>query len=257
VFTGTVKKLGAATMKNVPVTKQTATVHIDKVVEATKLLRRYEDHDITVQLSGARRVASGDQLLFHTDGWIFGEGLAVHSLAEEPSGPLHQSVLKTIVDPAQRLKERELQQHWSDADIVLSGTVSKVNPPADTADEAQGRAAAEQISGPVSEHDPHWREAVVNVEKVHKGRSSTEPIVVRFPSSMDVRWHKAPKFEVGQRGYFVLHKSEVGRGKAAATGKAKGAAPVAYTALHPLDFQPYDEPGGIKAMVAADNNDPK
>jgi hypothetical protein len=114
------------------------------------------------------------------------------------------------------------------------------------------------VVGPVSEHDPHWREAVIAVDDVHKGRDAKRDIVIRFPASTDVRWYRAPKFQAGQKGFFMLHdtlvttrKRRAGRG---ARALAPGAADVeatehVYTALSPMDFQPYHESGGIRAIL--------
>lgn len=68
---------------------------------------------------------------------------------------------------------------------------------------------------------------------------------MRFPSSMDVMWHRAPKFRPGQKGVFVLHSQEKEAPRAAAelALAAGAAAPAeAYTALNPNDFQPIDQP---------------
>jgi hypothetical protein len=59
-------------------------------------------------------------------------------------------------------------------------------------------------------------------------------------------WHDAPKFHAGQEGFFILHKSEKEKvaAKAAPTQDAGE-----YVALHPVDFQPFDEPGGIRNLI--------
>ena len=86
-------------------------------------------------------------------------------------------------------------------------------------------------------------------------------MVIQFPSSTDVRWYKAPKFTPGQQGYFMLHKSKVTKStKVKKAGARAGLAmhlavegkpevEEVYTALHPEDFQPYSEPGGIKKIL--------
>ena len=114
--------------------------------------------------------------------------------------------------------------------------------------------------GPVSEHDPRWREAVVEVDDVHKGVHKKKQVVVRFPASTDVMWYGAPKFHPGQQGYFMLHQTEVKKPKQRQTRKGVKAAVAsdaepeevttkAYTALDQMDFQPYHESGGIKTII--------
>jgi hypothetical protein len=98
-----------------------------------------------------------------------------------------------------------------------------------------------------------WREATVRVATVHKGQHGTKTVTIRFPASTDVKWHKAVKLHPGQEGYFILHKGEgqkTKRAKAIAAGIAgaeeKGQA---FTALSPLDFQPYDVDSNIKTLI--------
>ena len=99
---------------------------------------------------------------------------------------------------------------------------------------------------------------MIAVDDVHKGRDAKRDIVIRFPASTDVKWYRAPKFQAGQKGFFMLHDTLVttraqraGRGKRAL---APGAPEVeatehVYTALSPMDFQPYHDPAGIRAIL--------
>jgi hypothetical protein len=116
---------------------------------------------------------------------------------------------------------------------------------------------------------------VIKIDNVHKGTLNQSEVVIRFPASTDVRWYRAPKFQPGQQGYFMLHKTQTQEKapktppKAAAKGGAKiathtavpmvgAAAPAGeetYTALHPMDFQSYGEQGGISSLLASNNSD--
>jgi hypothetical protein len=131
--------------------------------------------------------------------------------------------------------------------------------PSETAEGAHRAAAdSDQVpGGPVSEHDPDWREAVVEVNEVHKGSAKKKQIVVRFPASTDVMWYAAPKFHPGQQGYFMLHKEEAQTSKPKRAKKSVGKSAAimeagtkeVYTALNPADFLPYNQPGGIKTII--------
>ena len=83
VFQGSVKKVRAATMKEVPVSDRTAIVHVDKVISAPAAFAHYQGQDITVELAGRRKVASGDQLVFHADSWMFGDSVALRAVTQE------------------------------------------------------------------------------------------------------------------------------------------------------------------------------
>src|SRR6266404_6222316 len=86
IFKGTVSKVAAVTMKVVPVTKNTLVVRVDEVVEAPASLEDYKGQKITVELlqgKKGKKVKVGEQYLFYSNGWVFGEGLAVQSIAHE------------------------------------------------------------------------------------------------------------------------------------------------------------------------------
>ena len=265
VFKGTIKKTNAATMKEVPVSDNTAIVTVDQVIEAPSDLAGYNGKDITVEVSGRRKVTVGQQLIFNTTSWFYGDSIAVRSLSEEPIKASHSAMLSGGGDPVERRRQREEREHFADADLVVSAKVLAVRLPSDEAPAKKGAMAATAARRrPVSEHDPKWREAVLEVADVHKGEHKKKQVVVRFPASTDVMWYKAPKFHPGQQGHFMLTKTRVEKPRTKAAGKAgkKSAAaagpqtpPVieAYTALDPMDFQPYSEPGGIKTIIESES----
>lgn len=244
VFNGSIKKLNASNVKQAPATGRTAIVTVDEVIEAPPNLARYAGQDITVELSSRRQLKVGDRMIFHAIGWLFGEGIAVHSLYEE----LGQ------IKPASKSREipRATRKHFDDADLIISGKIVEVRLPK-PASAAKKESGASQTTTRVSEHDPKWREAIVEVDQVHKGEKSKRQVVIRFPSSRDVAWRRAPKFQAGQEGFFILHKERRSTAKSG-TGKSQrssGSGP-AFTVRDPQDFQPYSEAGGIKSLIESD-----
>ncbi len=262
VFKGTIKQLKSATMKDVPVDERTAVVTVDQIIEAPADLTGYSGQDITVQLSGRQKIKAGQELIFHTVSWMYGDGIAVRSLNQERIKAGHAALLSATIDPAERRVQREQREHFQAADLVVSGKVLAVRLPTEAKPKAKGAAAiaSEQpLRQPISEHDPKWREAVIQVDDVHKGGHRKKQVVVRFPASTDVMWYSAPKFHPGQQGYFALHKTEAkkpktsevkpGAKRAPAKESREAETPEAYTALDPMDFQPYHEPGGIGTII--------
>jgi len=265
VFKGTVKKLKSATMKTVAVDSNTVVVTVDQLIEAPPNLAAYAGQEITVQLSGAIKPKVGQQLIFHTVSGQYGESIEVRSLIEEPFQASHSAMLSAAEDPVERHRERERRRHFDDADLVVSGKVLAVTlPPGEqaatkTASKSALAAAVTTRRKPVSEHDPKWRDAVVEVDDVHKGKHKKKKIIVRFPASTDVMWYNAPKFHPGQQGHFMLQKTtpeKPPKGSKAAKKTAAAAAPAetmdTYVALDPLDFQPYSQPGGIKKIIESE-----
>jgi hypothetical protein len=256
VFTGTVKKLKAATMTSVPITKQTAVVHVDQVQQAPKILSRYEGHDITVQLRERSDLKAGMQAIFYTNEWLFGDGVAVQEQR-------HTEVGQSAAAPASKSgsapgrEAQALRQHLEDADIVVSGKVISVGLPKETgAKGARAGSGTASLTGRVSEHSPLWNEALVEVQTVEKGRESHKQIVVRFPRSSDVAWAKAPKFEPGQQGLFVLHRaSEEGASSRRGGGKSKQG-PQSYVALHAHDFLPTHKTEQVRSLIPTSGRKP-
>jgi len=264
VFKGTVTRVKATTLAHLPANASTHVVRVDDIIEAPRALAQLSGHAITVRLGRSRRLTVGRTMIFHAHGWIFGDTVAVESVREEPVRGEHVAMLARGGDPVEHRRQRELRDRFAQAHVVVSGRVRAVRLPATA--RASGarlvRAAADRPRTPlrpVSEHDPHWREALIDVEHVHKGTHSSREIVVRFPASIDVRWYKAPKFEPGQQGTFLVRETPVpaeSRRRARPAGARATAAPLAgrtttrvYTALSPMDFQPDDRPGGIHALI--------
>src|SRR5215831_5745861 len=100
------------------------------------------------------------------------------------------------------------------------------------------------------------REAVIDVDETHKGAERRKQVVVRFPSSTDVRWYQAPKFQAGQEGVFLLHKQQISPTTARAAALTTLKAPE-YTALHPSDFQPLERLPQIQLAADASAAEPK
>jgi hypothetical protein len=274
VFKGTIKKLKSASMKDVPVDERTVVVTVNQIIEAPPALADYNGQDITVQLGGRQKVRVGQELIFHTTSWMFGESIAVRSLTEEPVTGRSAAMLSAADDPVERRAQREKRGRFDVADLVVSGKVVAVRLPAGAAQRSRAASldASDQAPrGPVSEHDPKWREAVIQVDEVHKGSHKKKQVVVRFPASKDVMWYGAPKFHPGQQGFFMLHKSKTEKPKAKRGKKQSGKVVVAedavadsevgvteaYTALDQTDFQPYNEPGGVKTIIDSEPLKPK
>jgi hypothetical protein len=266
VFQGTVRKVKSSTLKEIPVDDQTLVVTVDNVIEAPKSLAKLGGSEITVQLTGNQKASVGETLIFHSGGWIFGDSVAVQCISKEAVKATHAALLTRGGNPVEHRRDRVVQKRFSDSDTCVSGTVETVKLPEESIPRRRAaRTTTEPVEiGPVSEHNPRWREAVIAIDKTHKGGTDKDRLVIRFPSSTDVRWYKAPKFAPGQQGYFMLQKTKVSEKlPSKATKKAAKAAGAAiafaveekpeaaevYTALHPEDFQSYSEPGGIRRVL--------
>ena len=110
------------------------------------------------------------------------------------------------------------------ADLIVTGRVSAVRLPSGGGRGPGDRGRQRPDFRAHQRHAPVWHEAVIDVDEVHKGTHTTKQIVVRFPSSTDVRWYNAPKFHTGQEGVFLLHKEQLAGTRAMAAGQGAGPA---------------------------------
>jgi len=107
-------------------------------------------------------------------------------------------------------------------------------------------AAAPTRPKRITEHDPDWQEAIIQVEDGIKGAQAGEQVVVRFPGSSDVAWVGTPKFAVGEEGTFLLHKdSTTGSPRTMIAGRSVPA----YTALHKVDVLSKQDATRVRALI--------
>jgi hypothetical protein len=240
IFQGTVQKVKAATLKELTPTDRHAIVRVDRVIQAPEALTDFAGQEITVQLAPDEKVTAGQTFVFYTNGWIFGESLAVQSVGHVDATPAAVATLASHPDdPVRSLQTREMLTQAAAADLIVTGRVSAVRLPEQEAQTRATAMATGRTSERISEHAPLWQEAVIDVDQVHKGSHAQKQVVIRFPASTDVRWYKAPKFHTGQEGVFLLHKDQLT--EAQTRGLAAPPPAGAYTALEPSDVQPLEE----------------
>lgn len=238
VFLGSVVQLKAATMAQVPVTDRTAIVKVDKVFLAPATLGDWTGKEITVQLSGTGGVQEGQQYVFSTNGWLYGESIAVEAVDQRPA--TKTDIESQVASPGQALADRDLQAHIASTDLIVVGKVSSVSLPT-----AATRVTDQQAPPvPITRKHPGWREAVIAIESVEKGIYPGQQVVVQYHASTDVAWHKAPKFKPGDEGVFLLHKIEGQEAQTVAT----------YSCIHEMDFQPRSKLDQIRTFIKASTN---
>jgi hypothetical protein len=252
VFQGTVQQVRATTMREVPVADNTVVVRVDRLIHAPEALTDYAGQEITVQLAAGENVEAGQTYIFYTNGWVFGDSLAVQSIGHEAAtAPAVASLSSHPDDPVRSLETREALTQVTNADLIVTGTVSAVRLPEEELAARSTAMASGRTTEPISEHALFWQEAVIDIDEVIKGSHTAKQVVVRFPSSTDVRWYQAPKFQAGQDGVFLLHKEQLE--VAAPAALAAGVGPGEYQAIHPADVQPLEELSRIRLAVQARN----
>jgi hypothetical protein len=263
VFKGTVQKLKAANVAGVDKKDKgrTIIVRVDEVVQAPESLGDYTGQDVTVILGEGQQLKAGQKAVFYTNATIFEDNIGVEAVGvREIEGPA-LALGAAFRDPAINLASQQMKERLETADVVVTGEVTSIRLPEDEPPPARTRGArsltedaAAPPRRPISEHEPHWREAVVAVANVEKGAHNKKEVVIRFPESNDVRWYKAPKFRPGQQGVFILHKTQPTRsartrGIAGTLTDSEAETTDAYTALHPADFQPLQQHPEVQTLI--------
>jgi hypothetical protein len=228
VFRGTVQKLKAVTMASVPATDDMAVVRVDEVFKAPETLGDWTNREITVQLATTGDLEEGEQFVFYTNGWLYGDSLAVREVGRwAVTATISRRLSAKSARMAQQAASEELRRHIAEAELVVVGRVL------DTSPVLMGTA------GILSEHDPDWWQATIEVESVEKGDRAPGALTVVYPRSMDVMWAHVPKLEVGQEGIWILKTGEV--------AGLRAEEPVVQS---PLDFLDRDRLGQIRALIA-------
>jgi hypothetical protein len=220
-FVGTIEHLGAATMTDVPVDGQTAIVAVDQVLHAPEAFSQLAGSRVTLQLApkGAP-LKVGDKEAFFANAVAFGESLALTEVGRVPTSAVEPHLTAALApggpapfqDFQTQIDTDRLRKHVKAADAVVIGRVAKL----------------EQVpTTGLSEHDPGWWVATLDVDHVEKGAAKPGELDVLYANSLDVRWRNSPKPKAGQGGLWILHATD---------GELSKSAP--FQILDPDDYQP-------------------
>ncbi|MBV8978413.1 MAG: hypothetical protein JO261_01200 [Alphaproteobacteria bacterium] len=140
---------------------------------------------------------------------------------------------------SQALSDQELHASIASADIVVVGRVSRIQAPSVPALTPQHQF--------VSEHNPDWQEAVIEVQQNLKGAKGASEVAVHFPASPDVAWASYPKFAVGQSGTFLLRQDRV---STTPTARLTHGPATAYVAPTRTSILSTEDAARVKALLA-------
>lgn len=227
-FLGTVQKLGASTVPTHAVSSHTVVVRVNRMLKEYSAVGDLTGRNITVELTQAPGVKVGQQAIFFTTGMVYADSIVVEEIgrleaARDPATRQKQ-IAEILVSQRQR-PDRHIQRRLRSADCVVTGKVVSI------------RKAPVAPDRRISEHDPDWRQAVIEVEAVESGPPMKQAVLL-FPASRDVRWRTAPKFSVGQEGVWVMQQHQF------PDLRTSG-----YVALDPLDFHPKARRDHVRELI--------
>jgi hypothetical protein len=188
VFRGTVRQTGAANLSIVEPSASTAIVRVDEVLKASGGLDDFTGRDVTVFLS--EPASAGERRVFFTRVRLLGESLGAQEVGRAAGAVA--DVASQVQSARGEIVREDLAARLAAADLAVSGRVRST------------RVALK--GGPATEHDPQWREAVLEVRSVLKGRVAEKTVTFWYPGSLDVMWAQVPKPDAGQEGTWLLHR---------------------------------------------------
>lgn len=236
VFVGTVTRVGAASFSAVTATPRTLVVRVEDVLDKPAALRLATGDSVTVEPLDST-LQSGARATFYTTGWVFGRGVAVREVAHEIM-PAQQTLA------ARRDSFRQLQRQVTDstlaervhgADMIVVGRVESIRAPTNMGPTRRR----------ITEHDADWQEAVIAVDSMLKGPAIAQ-VVVRFPGSQDIAWHRLPKFTAGQAGTFLLRRDTL---SGAPRAMVSGRQVPAYNVVAGSDVLTTGDAARVRALV--------
>jgi hypothetical protein len=225
IFVGTVERPGASNVSLVPSSGKTALVRVREVLDAPATMGDLRGKVLTVLLVKEGSAQAGQEAIFFTNGWMYGENVAVREVAEIP-GSDREALRSAITSERQKVRDEELAGRLRSATLVIAGQVRSVKPLAKTERGTRG------------EHDPEWWQAEIAVASAIKGRAPGKTVTAFFPASLDERWLLTPKLQEGQSAVFLLQPYQ---GKDLPAG--------ALVILHPLDVQPEQQIDRIRRLL--------
>lgn len=239
IFAGTVSQLAATSFADVPKSAQTIVVRVDAVLKKPAAVSLKKGDSVTVEVKDPSAFQQGTQATFYTDGWIFGSGVAVRELGHEIGPPRSGTSTAGSVNTQEEISDQELRNRLNEADFVVIGRVTDVH---------RWVTRKYAKTSHVTEHDPDWHEAVVEIQSVLKGgQLKGKKVIVRFPGRNDVAWVRSPKFVKNQRGIFCLNRDQI---TGVPTSKVGGHQVNVYTCLGHGDSLPMSDMPRVRALLS-------
>lgn len=239
IFVGTVDAPNAVSLRSLKSSQNTSVVTVEKVFRKPDAISLAPGNRVTVITDGSSNALTKRvRALFVTEGSIYGENIAVRVLSWEPANGSARDEARAAAK-MQELIDNDLRSSINAADIVIVGRVKSIQEPS-----ATGLLRERQK---ISEHKPHWQEAIIEVQETLKGAPGMSEVVVRFPKSMDVMWAGFPKFSVGQEGTFLLQQDRI---SGVPTATLEGKTVTAYIATNPKHVLPRAHSQTIKKLLS-------
>ncbi len=173
-------------------------VEISDIIEAPESFPNFKGEQITVRFSDISKVKVGEERMFFTDPYWIGESLGVNengSVLKDDHLYQSKDIISHIKHARINQDDIRLRKLLKDAKLVIAGKVIRVQKP-------EGQFSI------VTEHNPEWREAEIQVDETLKGIVEGKTIKILFASGKDVMFFQAPKLKEGDEGIFIISQTD-------------------------------------------------
>ncbi len=244
IFSGKVVQVGSTTMVGVPQSDDLVDIEVTDVIERPASIAVGVGNVVTVKAKTAGSFAVDANVTIFAQGWIVGDRVAVLEIShtthpEVAAARGGDDAERAEIAQARAAADTEaLRARVNQARAVVVGRVVSVT-----------MATATSRGGPdiISEHNPDWREALIEVEETIRGEVDNEEIVIRFPASEDVAWYGVPRLTVGQEGTFILDEDTISDSMPLTS--SRGDELPAFTAMQSTDVLPRKDADRIRELI--------
>lgn len=201
VFRGSLEESNKANLSVLDDAEGLHLVRVNEVLLASAGHEHFKGGLITVAMDKSITTSpvKGSEYIFYTNTWLFGESLAVR--ANEIRSVEEKANMKNEVASFQKIRQDNLlTQRINSANLVVVGKVTEVSN-VEKVSESKTRLR-------LSEHDPQWKLATVQIDDKVKGNVEGASVQFYFASSADVQWYNAPKFSQESEGVFILQQTD-------------------------------------------------
>jgi hypothetical protein len=225
IFSGTVIALGASSVANLAPRNNFILARIDGPLKSDPALGNLRGKLVTVELLDTCEIQVPSRLIFFTQDWIHGGGIAAREVAHV--GVESKKVVRAEVE---RLPERQLAERLADAVYIVLAEVVRIEP---TPFDIRWR------------HSPQWATAPLKILKTLRGQP-TQDITVLVPTVQWPIWARAPRLKARQRAIFLLRRPP----DWTVPPESKDKFISAFTALNPEDVQPESRLALIEKLLS-------
>jgi hypothetical protein len=209
---------------------QLLTVRVTEVYREPNTTTTIAAGNVEIRTAGNESFRRGQEILFAATAWAVSDRVELQEVEHLSGEAQRGGELERALD-SHWIREQRLQEEINVADIVVVGRVARI-------------VAAPEGRHPISEHDPKWAVATIEVRNVLKGGQQNQSSVdVAFPTSRDIAFVGYLRPQILQAGIWILHRQVI-----------DGTSTDRFLAPNLIDFQSADHVKAIQQIASGKKN---